>query len=148
MPMTLNNLKPAKGSRKRTQRVGRGLAGRGAKSGRGSKGQRARSGGKSGLKKKGLRQTLLRIPKSRGFSSLSIKSVTVNLSDINALSVSVVSPQVLKKAGLIKETRYGVKILGGGAITKALTIKGCKTTRSAAKSIEDAGGSIVIDSTL
>lgn len=142
MPMTLNNIKPSKGSRKRTQRVGRGLAGRGAKSGRGSKGQRARSGGKSGLKEKGLRQTLLRIPKSRGFSSITTKPATVNLSDVNALSVSVISPQVLKKAGLVKETRYGVKILGGGEVTKAFTVKGCKTTQSAAKSIEAAGGTI------
>lgn len=142
MPMTLNNIKPAKGSRKRTQRVGRGLAGRGAKSGRGSKGQRARSGGKSGLKVKGLRQTLLRIPKSRGFSSITTKPATVKLSDINALSVTVISPQILKKAGLVKETRYGVKILSGGEVTKAFTVKGCKITQSAAKSITAAGGTI------
>ena len=119
--MTLHTIKPSPGSRKRKLRVGRGLARRGAMSGRGTKGQRARSGGKSGLKVKGLRQTLLRIPKSRGFKSPVVKAATVSLRDVNDVSL---------------------KILGTGALTKALTVKGCQVTQSAKKQIEAAGGTI------
>ncbi|OGL71742.1 50S ribosomal protein L15 [Candidatus Uhrbacteria bacterium RIFCSPLOWO2_01_FULL_53_9] len=140
--MTLHTIKPSPGSRKRKLRVGRGLARRGAMSGRGTKGQRARSGGKSGLKVKGLRQTLLRIPKSRGFKSPVVKAATVSLRDVNDVSLKVISPSSLKKIGLVKETRYGVKILGTGALTKALTVKGCQVTQSAKKQIEAAGGTI------
>ncbi len=142
MPLELHNLKPAKGSRKGKKRLGRGVASKGAKSGRGTKGQRKRSGGKSGLKLKGLRQMLLRVPKSRGFNSNAGKPAVVKVGELDALKLKEVTPSSLSKAGLVKETRYGVKIIGGGEIKSAITVKGCKVTASVLKQITDAGGTV------
>lgn len=142
MPMTLHNLSPNPGARKRSQRIGRGLAGRGAKSGRGMKGQRARSGGKGGLKIKGLKQTLIRVPKTRGFKSLTPKPAMVTLAAIQGVALRTVTPQALLKAGLVRTTLHGVKILGTGRIDRALTVKGCRMTRGAAEKIKSSGGTI------
>lgn len=141
MSLNLSNLKPAKGSTKKKRQVGRGGK-RGAYSGRGMKGQRARSGGKSGLKALGFRQTLLRVPKKRGFTSLKSKPVIVNLADLEKKfdTGSVVDAGKLIKAGIIRNSRFGVKVLGSGKLTKKLTVTANAFSISAKKAIEEAGG--------
>ena len=141
MAMTLNNISGKKGAKRKKVRVGRGLAKKGTTAGRGTKGQRSRSGGKSGLALKGLRQTLLRVPKKRGFKSGAIQPTALNLSDLKDLTLKVVTPKALKEAGLIKATRGGVKILANGDGV-ALKFKGCKVSKAAQAKIEKAGGSI------
>lgn len=141
MSLTLSNLKPAKGARKKSIKVGRGGK-RGSYSGRGMKGQRARSGGKSGLKALGFRQTLLRIPKNRGFRSLQPKMAIVNLLDLekNFKDNDVIDPKILVKKGLIDNLKAGVKILGNGKVSKKLMVTAQAFSASAKKEIEAKGG--------
>ena len=142
--LTLHNLKPAKGATKSRKRVGRGWSSKGKYSGRGMKGQRSRSGGKSGLKKKGLRQVMLNIPKKRGFKSPHLKLENVNVSDLekNFTNGGLVTPQILFSKGMIKTIKNGVKVLGNGEISVKIDIKGCKLSETAKTKIEKAGGSI------
>lgn len=141
MSLTLSNLKPARGARKKSVKVGRGGK-RGSYSGRGMKGQRARSGGKSGLKALGFKQTLLRIPKNRGFRSLKPKLAIVNLLDLekNFKDNDVIDPKVLVRKGLIDNLKTGVKILGQGKLSKKLIVTAQGFSASAKKEIEAQGG--------
>lgn len=141
MSLTLSNLKPARGARKKSVKVGRGGK-RGSYSGRGMKGQRARSGGKSGLKALGFKQTLLRIPKNRGFRSLKPKLAIVNLLDLekNFKDNDVIDPKVLVRKGLIDNLKTGVKILGQGKLSKKLIVTAQGFSASAKKEIEVQGG--------
>jgi large subunit ribosomal protein L15 len=103
---------------KHRKRLGRGNAsGKGTYCGKGLKGQKCRSG-VSGLKKLGMRQTLMRIPKKKGFQSLKPKPETVNLSDINRhfKNNETVSPQTLFSKELINTPKNIVKILGKGKL--------------------------------
>ena len=116
MSLSLHTLKPAKGSTKKRKRVGRGNAsGHGTYSTRGQKGQRSRSG-VSNLKRLGMKMTLMRTPKKKGFKSLKPKDQVVNIVDINAnyKDGEMVSPKTLFKKGLIDDVKIGVKILGKG----------------------------------
>ncbi len=143
MSLSLHTIQPAKGSRKTSKRVGRGLgSGKGKTSARGVKGQRARAGGSGGLLEKGLRQTLLRVPKTRGFQSHKPSPETVNVGDLKGLKVALVTPKALKKAGLIQETKNGVKILGNGEPSQSFVVKGCTVSSSAKQKIEAAGGKV------
>lgn len=144
MTITLSNLKPAPHSHKHSKRIGRGNAGRGSYSGKGIKGQKARTGGRAGLKRLGLKMIMQRIPKKRGFTSLTKKSAVVNLETIARVfsAGGIITPALLVKAGLIQNARAGVKVLGGGALVKDYTIKGCLVSESARGKIEKAGGHI------
>ncbi len=140
----LHEVKPQV-ARKRAKRVGRGIgSGHGKTSTRGHKGQKARSGGRKGLKIKGFKQSLLKVPKVRGFKSMYARPETVTLASLNRKfeSGATVTPRDLMKAKLIGTTASGVKILGTGELTKALTIKGCVASKSAAAAIEKAGGKL------
>ena len=109
--LNLSNIKKAK--TKTRKRVGRGNAsGSGTYSGRGQKGQRSRSGGKGGLKLKGLKQTIEKLPKSRGFTSPNPKLKILNLADLE---------KKYKDGENIK--LLDTKILGQGEIKKKLTIQ-------------------------
>ena len=134
MSLKLNNLKSSK--TKIRKRVGRGGK-RGTYSGRGLKGQRSRSGGKAGLKRLGLRPLMTQTHKLRGFNSMQTKPAIVNISVLNGYykDGAVVSPKSLLKMGLIKTTRYGVKILGKGKLSKKVTVKGCSMSKSVAKTV-------------
>lgn len=143
MSLTLHTIKPAKGSRTTSKRVGRGLgSGKGKTSSRGMKGQRARSGGKGGLAVKGLRQTLLRVPKLRGFKSDKIRPIEVSLSALTKLTETLITPKSLKAAGLIENAKVAVKLLGNGEAKASLVVRGCLVTEGARKKIEAAGGRI------
>jgi large subunit ribosomal protein L15 len=134
MTLRLHTIKPAKGSTKKRKRVGRGNAsGHGTYSGRGLKGQKSRSGGKNGLKRLGMKTTLLNIPKKRGFKSQKPKNQVVNLADINKYfkDGDTVDPQSLLKAGLIDTIKLPVKILGKGELKlKNVKFEGVKMSES------------------
>lgn len=143
----LNNLQVQKGAKKKSQRRGRGNASRrGNYSGRGMKGQKSRSGGKSGLKKLGMRNVILQLPKLRGFNRNSKRPAVVNVSDIekNFKTGSNITQKDLLKKGLVKSTSSGVKILGTGTITKKFTVSAHSFSVTAKELIERAGGSVVI----
>lgn len=141
--MDLSNLKPAIGSTKNRKRIGRGAgSGTGKTSGKGHKGQNARSGGgiKAGFEG-GQMPLQRRLPK-RGFTSLNKKVYAlVNLRDLELFEAgTVVDTAALGQAGLINKVGDGIKILGDGEITKALTVKAHKFSKSAQERIEAAGG--------
>ncbi|WP_027716913.1 50S ribosomal protein L15 [Desulfuromonas sp. TF] len=141
--MDLSNLKPAIGSTKNRKRIGRGAgSGTGKTAGKGHKGQNARSGGgiKAGFEG-GQMPLQRRLPK-RGFTSLNKKVYAlVNLHDLELFEAgSVVDMAALGQAGLVKKVGDGIKILGDGELTKALTVKAHKFSKSAQERIEAAGG--------
>ncbi|WP_125544910.1 50S ribosomal protein L15 [Levilactobacillus lindianensis] len=139
--MKLNELKPAEGSRKVRNRVGRGdSSGNGKTSGRGQKGQKARSKTRLGFEG-GQMPLYRRIPK-RGFTNISRKEfAVVNLSALNVFEDGAeVTPVNLVEAGIVKNEKAGIKILGNGELTKKLTVKAAKFSKSAVQAIEAAGG--------
>ncbi len=141
--MELHNIKPAPGARKKPTRKGRGIgSGLGKTAGRGHKGQKARSGsgGKLGFEG-GQKPLIQRIPK-RGFHNKWAKEYAeVNVAALNKFaSGSVVTAEELKKAGIIKSTKDGVKILGKGNLEKPLTVQVRAFSKSAVEKITAAGG--------
>jgi len=142
--MKLNELAPQPGSRKRGRRVGRGPAGgQGKTAGRGTKGQNSRSGGGKGPYFEGGQLPLVRrLPWRRGFRPVNrIPYTPVNLERLAAFEAgSVVTPQDMAVAGLIKHGDARVKVLGSGDIDRALTIRAQAFSVSAREKIEAAGG--------
>ncbi|MFA6131117.1 MAG: 50S ribosomal protein L15 [Patescibacteria group bacterium] len=146
MTISLHELTPSKGREKSRMRVGRGHgSGKGTTAGRGQKGQKARSG-VGGLKRLGMRKTLLATPKNRGFQSLNAKPAIINLSDLaeQFKAGNTVNPKTLLEKELIDSKDHGVKILGSGEITFALTVQGCTISKSASEKIVAAGGKVII----
>lgn len=141
--MDLSNLKPAIGSTKTRKRIGRGHgSGTGKTSGKGHKGQKARAGGSVKAGFEGGQMPLHRRLPKRGFTPLT-KTVyaTVNLRDLELFEAgSVVDVDALGNAGLIKKVGDGVKVLGDGDLTRALTVRAHKFSKTAAEKIEAAGG--------
>lgn len=141
--MKLHELKPAEGSRKKRNRVGRGMAsGNGKTSGRGHKGQNARSGGGVRPGFEGGQMPLFqRLPK-RGFTNINRKEYAiVNLDKLNTFEEGTeVTPELLLETGVISKLKSGVKILGSGKLEKKLTVKAHKFSSSAKEAIEAAGG--------
>ena len=142
--MKLNELKPVEGARHAKKRVGRGVgSGMGKTATRGHKGQNARSGGGVRPAFEGGQTPLFkRLPK-RGFTNVSRKEyAVVNLGDINEKfeAGAVVDVTALKNAGLVKKEYEGVKVLSNGELTKAVTIKAAKFSKSALEKISQAGG--------
>jgi large subunit ribosomal protein L15 len=141
--MDLSNLKPAIGSTKNRKRIGRGPgSGTGKTSGKGHKGQNARSGGgvKPGFEG-GQMPLQRRLPKRGFFSRNKTVYALVNLQDLaNFEAGSIVDLEVLSKTGLIGAVKDGVKILGTGELSIALTVKAHKFSKSAVAKIEAAGG--------
>lgn len=138
MTLSLHTIFPAKGSTKKRKRVGRGnSSGHGTYSTRGQKGQKSRSG-VSNLKRLGMRMTLLRTPKKRGFKSLYPKDQVVNIVDINNnyKDGDLINPKTLNKKGLIDNMEAGVKILGKGAMAlKDLRFENVKMSKSVKEQI-------------
>ncbi|GAA0470273.1 50S ribosomal protein L15 [Alkalibacillus silvisoli] len=141
--MKLHELKRAEGSRKKRNRVGRGMAtGNGKTSGRGHKGQKARSGGNVRPGFEGGQMPLYqRLPK-RGFTNINRKDYTiVNLDTLNRFEEGTeVTPELLLESGSISKIKAGVKVLGNGSLDKKLTVKADKFSASAKEAIEAAGG--------
>ena len=141
--MKLHELQPAAGSRKVRNRVGRGTSsGNGKTSGRGQKGQKARSG----LGFEGGQTPLFRRLPKRGFLNVNRKEYAiVNLDQLNAFEDGAeVTPVVLVESGIVKAEKSGVKILGNGELTKKLTVKAAKFSKSAEEAITAKGGSVEV----
>ncbi len=141
--MKLHELKPAAGARKTRRRVGRGPgSGRGKTAGRGEKGQRSRSGYSSQRGFEGGQMPLHRRLPKRGFVNIFRKEYrTVNVERLNGLEAgTIVTLEILQKAGLVKKGRDDVKILGHGDLNVALTVQAHKFSKTAVQKIEAAGG--------
>lgn len=141
--MKLHELKPAEGSRKKEVRVGRGTgSGVGKTSGRGHKGQNARSGGGVRPGFEGGQMPIYRRLPKRGFKNIWAKVYAeVNVESLNRFNDGDnVDPAALISAGIIKNIRDGVRILGNGDIKKNLTVKAHGFSKSAIQKIQAAGG--------
>ena len=141
--MDLSNLRPAEGSRQSDDfRRGRGHgSGNGKTAGKGHKGQKARSGAPRPGFEGGQMPLYRRIPK-RGFTCRNSKEiVSVNVSALERFeNDTVVTVETLIEAGIVKNPRDGVKILGNGELTKKLTVQANAFSASAKEKIEALGG--------
>lgn len=141
--MKLHEISPAAGSTTAPKRLGRGVgSGLGKTSGKGHKGSKARSGGGKAQGFEGGQMKLVRRIPKRGFTNIYAKEyVTINLSALEAFEDgAVVDAQALKNAGIVKNAKDGIKVLGNGELTKKLTVKAAKFSKSAAEKIEGNGG--------
>jgi len=144
--MNLSTLKPAKGSRKDRKRVGRGPgSGLQKTSGRGSKGQLQGAGFTHKRGFEGGQMPLARRVPKRGFTNIFRTTYAeINLERLARLTKAEIQPQDLVDAGLIKNTKTPVKILGRGEIAAAKTVHAHKFSASAKAKIEAAGGKTVV----
>lgn len=145
--MRIHDLSPAKGSRKKRKRVGRGPgSGHGKTSCRGHKGQKARSGGNIPPGFEGGQMPLQRRLPKRGFTNIFKKHYTlVHLRDLKRFSQDAnIDTEALKNAGLLKSVKDKVKLLGNGEISHPVVIKVHKASQSAIEKIQAAGGKVEI----
>jgi len=146
--MKLNDLKPNPGSHRKRKRVGRGIAaGQGKTAGRGTKGQGARGGKPKGAYFEGGQLPLVRrLPFKRGFTNIfRIDYQEVKVEQLELLENGAeVTPEFLAEAGWVRDADKPVVILGNGDLTKKLTVKTHRITKSAQQKIEAAGGTVEI----
>ncbi len=146
MPLTLDDLHPSEGANKAKRRLGRGHgSGRGKTAGRGTKGQKARSGGGVRIGFEGGQLPIQqRMPYKRGFTNIwKTPWETVNVGRLAELQVDgPITPEVLAEAGVIRGTKFPVKILAYGEITTAVTVHAHAFSKAAQAAIEAAGGSV------
>ena len=146
--MKLDELKKNPGATHSRKRVGRGMgSGLGKTSGKGEKGQKARSGVSIPATFEGGQLPLYRRLPKRGFSNsdFKIRYATLNVSDLEVFEDGTeVTPELLKDTGLLKNQLDGVKILGNGEITKKLTVKANKFSKSAVEKLEKCGSKIEV----
>lgn len=136
--LSLNTIKQSKGVKKKRKRIGRGNAsGTGTYGGKGIKGQKSRSG-VSNLKRLGMKQRLLQIPKVRGFKSpkpknrvLSVKVINANFSDGD-----IINSKVLFEKKLISRLNQPVKILGKEKLTVKVKFEGIKLNETIQKQVK------------
>ena len=145
--MKLHQIAPAPNSTFKSKRLGRGIgSGLGKTSGKGTKGQNSRSGGGVRPGFEGGQMPLIRRIPKRGFNNHFKKVYAiVNLDVLNTLEANtVVDYDFLYANGLIKVVKnpYGLKVLGDGELTVALTVKASKFSASAKEAIEKAGGTV------
>lgn len=141
--MNLSQLKPVEGSKRDSFRVGRGHgSGNGKTAGRGHGGQKSRSGGGVRPGFEGGQMPLYRRLPKRGFTNRnSLNIVGINVSMLERFEEgSTVTVASLIEAGIIKNPRDGVKILGKGEISKKLIVQANAFSASAKEKIEAAGG--------
>ncbi|HJT67592.1 MAG TPA: 50S ribosomal protein L15 [Pyrinomonadaceae bacterium] len=147
MAISLNTLKPAKGSTHKKKRVGRGPgSGLGKTAGRGEKGQKSRSGYSRKIGFEGGQMPLHRRLPKRGFTNIFKKRwVEISLAalDQHFNTGEEITPEVLHDRGLIKKAKHDVVVLGNGEVSKALRVSAHRFTKSAREKIEKAGGSVV-----
>lgn len=139
--MKPNELKPPEGSRTKAKRVGRGEgSGKGKTAGRGTKGTRARN--KVPVFFEGGQMPLYRrIPKLKGFRNPTATNYGgVNVSALGELDATEIGPEEMRAAGLVRKREKLVKVLGGGELSKKLTVRAHAFSASARTKIEAAGG--------
>ena len=148
MSLSLNNLRPAKGSTHKKKRLGRGPGtGLGKTAGRGHKGQKSRSGYSSKVGFEGGQMPLHRRLPKRGFTNIFKKQwieVSLEALDRSFEANTEITPEALHKRGIIKKAKHDIVVLGNGNISKALKISAHRFTKSAREKIEKAGGAITV----
>jgi large subunit ribosomal protein L15 len=139
--MNLSNIRAPKKATEKRKRVGRGMgSGMGKTSTRGHKGQRSRTGSRMIRGFEGGQMPLHRRMPKRGFTNIFRKEFNiVSLERLVELGETTITPDVLRKAGVIK-TKHPVKILGDGELTVAITVSAHKFSKSAQDKITKAGG--------
>ncbi len=142
--MEMQDLSPAVGARTSKKRLGRGIgSGLGKTSGKGHKGQWARSGGGVRPGFEGGQMPLARRLPKVGFDNRWKKVYNVvNLGDLERFEDgAVITVESLKEAGVISKIEpYGLKVLGGGELTKKVVVKAAKFSKAAAEKLEKVGG--------
>jgi large subunit ribosomal protein L15 len=143
--MNLSNIHRPKKATEKRKRVGRGMgSGMGKTSTRGHKGQRSRSGSRMIRGFEGGQMPLHRRMPKRGFTNIFRKEYNiVSLERLAALGETTITPDVLRKAGVIK-AKLPIKILGDGELTVALTVSAHKFSKSAQEKITKAGGKVEV----
>jgi len=142
--MKIDKLSPAPGSTKKSKRIGRGPgSGHGKTATKGHKGQKARSGGTKGPAFEGGQTPIQRRLPKRGFKNFDFKVefAVINLSDIERLSdLNEITPESLLQKKVIKDMKCGLKVLGNGTLSRAVTVKAHAFSASAAEKITASGG--------
>lgn len=144
---TVYELQPSPGSKKKRKRVGRGEgSGHGKTAGRGTKGQKSRSGGNVSPAFEGGQMPLQRRLPKRGFRNIFRKDYAiVNLRDLARCGdISIVGPEEMKSAGLIKKNDILVKVLGIGEAQKVFTVRAHRVSKTARQKIEAVGGAVEV----
>ena len=145
--MKLDELQPAPGAKTTRRRVGRGIgSGLGKTSGKGHKGQKARSGGGVRPGFEGGQMPLFRRIPKRGFKNRGAKQYTeVTLAMLETLDNNTeVTVESLLEAGIIRKANDGIVVLGNGELTKKLTVKAARVTKTANEKITAAGGKVEV----
>jgi large subunit ribosomal protein L15 len=136
-------LRPPRGAKKRSKRIGFGMgSGHGKTATRGSKGQRSRAGSRMRPGFEGGQMPLQRRLPKRGFTNIFKKQFAViNLGDLQRLqSQEAITPELLVRRGVIKRLGDGLKVLGGGDLKAPLAIRAHAFSKSALEKIQAAGG--------
>ena len=145
--MKLHELQPTAGSRRDNWRKGRGEgSGNGKTAGKGQKGQNSRSGGGVRLGFEGGQLPLFRALPKRGFKNVNhVNYAVINVSALERFEAgTLVTPTLLIESGLVRKECDGIKVLGNGKLSKALTVQAHKFSKSAEKAISEAGGKIEV----
>ena len=144
--MNLSTLKAPRKANEKRKRVGRGMgSGMGKISTRGHKGQLSRSGSRSMRGFEGGQMPLHRRLPKRGFVNIfRTEYEVVNLEKLATLGEGEITPEVLRKAGMVSSKKSLVKVLGQGDLSKALTVHAHKFSKSAQEKIEKAGGKVQV----
>lgn len=142
--MKVHELRPPAGSTRPRRRVGRGIGGKGGKTaGRGTKGQGARDTIPMGFEG-GQLPLMQRVPKLRGFKNpFRIEYTPVNVGALDAVEGDALDVTTLVAAGLARKGDL-IKVLGGGALSRAVRVEAHAFSKSAEAAITAAGGSITI----
>ena len=144
MAISLNSVRPAKGSTHKKKRVGRGPgSGMGKTASRGEKGQKSRSGYSRKIGFEGGQMPLHRRLPKRGFTNIFKKrwlEVSIAALEQHFRANEEVTPELLHERGIIKKAKHDVVVLGNGELSKALRISAHRFTKSAREKIEKAGG--------
>ena len=147
MAISLNSIRPAKGSTHKKKRVGRGPGtGLGKTAGRGEKGQKSRSGYSRKIGFEGGQMPLHRRLPKRGFTNIFKKRwLEVSLAALDRAfeANEEITPELLHDRGIIKKAKHDVVVLGNGELSKALRISAHRFTKNAREKIEKAGGAAV-----
>jgi len=141
--MKLHELHAPAGATKAPKRKGRGTAtGQGKTAGRGMNGQNSRSGGGVRLGFEGGQMPLYRRLPKRGFTNIwGTEYTIINVDDLNRFEAgTVVTPDLLKEEGIVKQVKDGIKVLGNGTLEKSVEVKAQKFSKTAIEKIEAAGG--------
>ena len=144
--MNLSNLRAPRKAAENRKRVGRGMgSGMGKTSTRGHKGQGSRSGSRLMRGFEGGQMPLHRRLPKRGFVNIfRTEYEVVNLEKLAGLAATEITPEVLRKAGMVSSKNALVKVLGQGEVSKALTVHAHRFSKSAQEKIEKAGGKVVM----